>query len=50
MTVLAPLNLPEVHFASLNDHELARYLKLLEELREQVTTDEPKKIIGTVKR
>jgi hypothetical protein len=41
---------PKVYLASLSDHELARYKRLLLELRELVTTDEPKKILGTVKR
>ena len=41
--------MPEVHLASTSDQDLETYLKLLEELRELLPKDEPKRI-GSVSR
>jgi len=43
------VNLPEVRVASMSDQELETYLKLLEELRELLPAEEPKRI-GRVNR
>ena len=42
--VQTQVNLPDLHVASMSDQDLATYLKLLEDLRELVSKDEPKRI------
>jgi len=44
ITVQAQVNMPEVHLAGTSDQDLETYLKLLEELRELLPKDEPKRI------
>ena len=49
IAVQTRVNLPEVHLASMSDQDLDRYWNLLEELRELLPPDEPKRI-GSVSR
>ena len=49
IAVQTRVNLPEVHLASMSDQDLETYQKLLEELRELLPKDEPKRI-GSVSR
>ena len=44
IAVQTRVNLPEVHLASMSDQDLETYRKLLEELRELLPPDEPKRI------
>src|SRR5438876_7944095 len=49
IAVQTRVNLPERHLASMSDQDLETYRKLLEELRELLPQDEPKRI-GSVSR
>jgi hypothetical protein len=49
ITVQTQVNLPEVHLASMSDQDLETYRKLLEELRELLPAEEPRRI-GSVSR
>ena len=44
------MNLSALHVASMSDQELAKYDKVLLELRELLPAEEPRRLPGTVKR
>jgi hypothetical protein len=48
--VQTQVNLPERHLARMSDQELETYQKLLLELRELLSAEEPKALSGAVKR